>query len=51
MKPLAGRFALVSLALACACSIQEKKIDYKSEAQQARPLEVPPRFLEAPGFG
>ena len=42
-RQLSARFALALLALVCGCSnVQNKKIDYKSEAKQARPLEVPP---------
>ncbi|HTS52962.1 MAG TPA: outer membrane protein assembly factor BamC [Burkholderiales bacterium] len=39
--PSAGRVFLI-LILLCGCSIENKKVDYKSEAKQVRPLEVPP---------
>jgi outer membrane protein assembly factor BamC len=42
MNPSA-RPVLALVVLLCACSsLQNKKIDYKSEAKQTRPLEVPP---------
>jgi len=41
------RLTLALLALFCGCSIENKKIDYKSEAKQTRPLEIPPD-LSAP---
>jgi len=37
----AARVVLVALVL-CGCSIENKKVDYKSEAKQVQPLEVPP---------
>jgi len=42
MNQHSTRIALAFLVLLCACSIENKKIDYKSESKQARPLEVPP---------
>jgi len=43
MNQPSARFALALLAVLCACSsVTNKKIDYKSEAKQTRPLEVPP---------
>lgn len=36
-----GRMLLVSMLL-CGCSVENKKVDYKSESKQVRPLEVPP---------
>jgi outer membrane protein assembly factor BamC len=40
---LSPRFAAALLALLAGCSsLENKKIDYKSESQQVRPLEVPP---------
>ena len=37
----AARILLVALLL-CGCSIENKKVDYKSESKQVQPLEVPP---------
>ena len=42
MNQPSARLALVVSIFLCACSIENKKIDYKSESKQTRPLEVPP---------
>jgi len=42
MNQSSARLTLLISILLCACSIENKKIDYKSESKQARPLEIPP---------
>jgi outer membrane protein assembly factor BamC len=43
MKQPLARLGLALVALLCACSsLEGKKVDYKSESKQTRPLEVPP---------
>jgi outer membrane protein assembly factor BamC len=43
MKPSSVALTVALSALLCACSsLETKKIDYKSEAKQVRPLEIPP---------